>query len=211
MAGNYHCVVILVVNAPITLFLVSHDPLLCARVASAAGDAWRVVHSAEEGTGAALVLIGDDGCPPISGSAPLIRIGGGAPADERLPAGYTDADLADALRRWHPGDVMAGARRLAGLFGQEALAGMVAALRAQLADAVARFDAANGAEGDGGLAHRIAGVAGTLGFAEVGRHWLALSEGDAGAWPDARRTARIAIAAIDREASARAAPSPAAP
>ncbi len=135
-------------------------------------------------------------------TTPLIAYGLRRPPrsdDRRIDdhvASDTPNEVVDAIRRWRPGDLLAGARRLEAAFGHEAIGGMIAGFRAQLADAIYRHDRGD----DAGLAHRVAGLAGTLGFAEVSREWLALSEGDAGAWEGARRAARMALAAIDRAA-----------
>lgn len=85
---------------------------------------------------------------------------------------------------------MAGAlERLAGVFGREALGGLAAGLREQLADAMAAPDPAK--------AHRIAGLGGTLGLTALHRPWQALSEGEEAALGAARRAGVRALAAIE--------------
>lgn len=114
--------------------------------------------------------------------------------DGRVPKPCTPEVLAAAAAHWRPDCETAGAHRLAEVFGVAELASLVARFRAQLADAVVKLDA-----GDVTAAHRIAGVAGTLGFAAVSASWVAVSEGDVASRDQARRDARIAIAQIDRD------------
>jgi len=114
--------------------------------------------------------------------------------DGRVPKPFAPDELIAAIQPWLPDDPLAGACRLAGVFGEDEMRRLIGGLREQLAAALARLDDA----GDTGAAHRIAGVAGTLGFAAVSASWLALSTGDESAREQARRDARLAIAAIDR-------------
>lgn len=113
--------------------------------------------------------------------------------DGCLPKPCPPDRMAAAVARWRPDGEMAGAERLATIFGAEEMAKLVARFREQLSEALGALDA-----GDTGAAHRIAGVAGTLGFAEVSEAWLRLSEGDRTARDPAYRAARMAIASIDR-------------
>jgi CheY-like chemotaxis protein len=114
--------------------------------------------------------------------------------DGRIAKPFVSEQLLDAIGPWLKDGQMAGAERLAGTFGAEQLATLVRGLREQLVAAIAEMDAVPIPS----IAHRIAGVAGTLGFADVSASWLALSEGDESARDRARRDARIAVAAIDR-------------
>jgi CheY-like chemotaxis protein len=114
--------------------------------------------------------------------------------DGRVPKPCTPEQLIAATARWRPDGEMSGAKKLADVFGREELAGLVERFRDQLADAIDAID-----DGNVSMAHRIAGVAGTLGFAAVSASWLALSEGDDSVRDQARRDARIAIVAIDRD------------
>ncbi|MEH3035887.1 MAG: response regulator [Sphingomonas adhaesiva] len=117
--------------------------------------------------------------------------------DGVLPRPATPDDLARLSADWHPGEENRSLDRLADSFGAAQIASMAARLRDLFATAVVAID--RGEVRD--LAHRIAGVAGTLGFARVGQAWRALSDadgGDAAVQAAARREARRAIALIDR-------------
>lgn len=114
--------------------------------------------------------------------------------DGRIPKPCTPDQLIAAVDPWLQGGELAGVQRLAGIFGEEELRRLIGGLRDQLAAAVGELDAV----AIPSTAHRIAGVAGTLGFAAVSASWLALSEGDEGMREQARRDARLAVAAIDR-------------
>lgn len=114
--------------------------------------------------------------------------------DGRIPKPFATAELIAAIAPWMQDGQMAGARQLAASFGADQVAGLVAGLREQLASAVDELDSVAIPT----VAHRIAGLAGTLGFTEVSATWLALSEGDESVRDRARREARLAIAAIDR-------------
>ncbi len=105
------------------------------------------------------------------------------------------AHLVQEVARWRPGDELGGVERLANVFAPAELDALIARLRDQLAEAIA------GAP-DSATAHRIAGAAGTLGFAQVSESWLALSTGDDSVRGRAYTDARRAIAAIDRRRSA---------
>lgn len=99
--------------------------------------------------------------------------------------------LIRTVARWRPDNEMAGVERLAQVFAPLDLDGLLRRLRDQLAQAIV-------AEPDAATAHRIAGAAGTLGFARVSESWLALSNGEDVAWTRARTEARRAVAALDR-------------
>ncbi|WP_186728839.1 response regulator [Sphingomonas panacisoli] len=114
--------------------------------------------------------------------------------DGRIPKPFTPDQLIAAVEPWLQEGQLAGAQRLAGLFGEAELGRLVGGLREQLESAVTELDGTAIPT----IAHRVAGLAGTLGFAAVSASWLALSEGDESARDQARRDARMAIAAIDR-------------
>ncbi|WP_375396921.1 response regulator [uncultured Sphingomonas sp.] len=113
----------------------------------------------------------------------------------RLPKPSTADSLIAAVAPWRPDGGLAGVHRLIDVFGRDEMTRLVLRFRDQLAEALGALDA--GAAN--ALAHRLAGVAGTLGFAEVSASWLRLSEGDESACDDARHDARIALACIDRD------------
>jgi two-component system OmpR family response regulator len=100
---------------------------------------------------------------------------------------------------WMPDATASTRDRLSTLFGAEEFAALVAGFYGQLRDAVAHIDEPNGAS----RAHRIGGLAGTLGFIEVSKAWIALSEGNESSRDMARVSARKALLAIDREVSIR--------
>lgn len=83
--------------------------------------------------------------------------------------------------------VLDGLTRMAALFGRDALLPVVEGLRHELQQALDRPEAAD--------AHRIAGLAGTLGFAAASAKWQAVDGGGSDvdvALPDSR-TALMAI------------------
>lgn len=132
-----------------------------------------------------ILLVGDNvpGAPPRGVDACIVRSG-------------DSQDWASTISAWGSSVPVHGLRRLAATFGTAALTPLVEGFRAQLDEAIGRID-------DDDLkarAHRLAGIAGTLGFADVSRAWIRLSRGDERAKHDAIRTARIALAAIDRTA-----------
>ena len=100
---------------------------------------------------------------------------------------HDDAALARLAAEWDSAALIAPALRLAAIFGEEPIARALLGLREQLAAACAGAD----------VAHRIAGAAGTLGFAAASAAWMAVADGDAAALPHARHQARLAILAIN--------------
>lgn len=104
-----------------------------------------------------------------------------------------DALVATA-NHWRPADETAGVHRLVNVFGEAELVQIVAHFRNELVEAIVELDACSTVS-----AHRIAGIAGTLGFDAVSASWLKLSNGQTEAAGQARRDARIAIAQIDRD------------
>lgn len=106
---------------------------------------------------------------------------------------FTADTLIAAAEPWRPDGGGHPAARLATIFGAAEIASLVDRFRQQLQDALSPPDPAGSHRP---RAHQIAGVAGTLGFAEVSRTWLALAEGDDSCWAAARIAARKALAQI---------------
>lgn len=113
--------------------------------------------------------------------------------DGRVPKPCAPADFAAAIAPWRPNGVMEGFARLSSIFDATELEPLLHSLGQQLTEILEDEQAGRG------QAHRIAGAAGTLGFAQVSEAWLAVSEGDESAYEGARREARRALAAIDRQ------------
>lgn len=82
----------------------------------------------------------------------------------------------------------AGLARIATLLGRDGLRPVVEGLQAELRQALDRPEEAD--------AHRIAGLAGTLGFADVSCRWQAVDQGGADV-AAALHVSRIALVAID--------------
>lgn len=114
--------------------------------------------------------------------------------DGVLPKPCDGATLAAAIAPWSPTGALADIERLAQAFGAAEIAALVVRFRDHLAQALAELDG----DTDRASAHRIAGIAGTLGFARVGHSFLALSEGDDSMRARARRDAAAALRQIDR-------------
>lgn len=135
---------------------------------------------------------------PVLASAPMTT-----DHDSLIDAVLPDlADLAAvmaAIVAWSPVGLLAGITRLAEAFGAGEINALAGRFQMQLVDAVAALDTTP----DRSAAHRIAGIAGTLGFARLGQSWLAVSEGDGTMCEAARREARVAIYALARAAHAR--------
>ncbi len=102
--------------------------------------------------------------------------------------------LVDALADWHRDATLATLDRLEASFGAVEVAALVERFGAMLAAARDERDPTALAD----MAHRVAGIAGTLGFAALGRLWLRFSEGETGLADSARRAAAHAIATIAR-------------
>jgi CheY-like chemotaxis protein len=117
--------------------------------------------------------------------------------DDNLPKPCTAPELLAMVDRWRPDGVAASLSRLEEAFGTEVIRDMAARYRILLGEALVALDAAD-RSGATGIAHRVAGISGTLGFPELGRLWLALSEGDMAAVPALRRETRRTLAALDR-------------
>lgn len=106
----------------------------------------------------------------------------------------TPDTLIASVAHWRPYGELAGVERLAQTFDSAELDPLLARLRDQLTEAILVNSPA--------ISHRLAGAAGTLGFAAVTKSWLALSEGEESAKEAAFADARRAIAAIDRRLAA---------
>lgn len=104
---------------------------------------------------------------------------------------HSPATAIATLGQWCPSRRAATLARLRHMFGASEIDALLTGLRRSLAEAIARSEASIE------VAHRIAGIAGTLGFADVGAAWLRLAEGDMIALPAARRAALRAIAILD--------------
>lgn len=115
--------------------------------------------------------------------------------DGRVPKPCTPEILAQAAARWRPDGQLAKAEQLAAIFGAAEIERLLRSFRGQLEEAIERLDDDDPSQ----IAHRVGGAAGTLGFSDVSASWLRLSEGDASARGDARRSARLAISEIDRK------------
>lgn len=139
--------------------------------------------------------------PAPLGSVPLLGWSAQPLDAEALRDSGLDAMLSDhgdratrvaEIMAWNPAGTMAGVARLATVFGTTEIDALVTRFETHLAAALATLDH----PADPAAAHRIAGIAGTLGFDRVGQSWLALSEGDDTVRDAARRHARVALHAI---------------
>lgn len=106
---------------------------------------------------------------------------------------FTAEALIAAAEPWRPDAAGHPAARLASIFGAAEIASLIERFRQQLQDALTPPEP-TGCHRP--RAHQIAGVAGTLGFADVSRTWLAVAEGDDSSWGAARIAARKALAQI---------------
>lgn len=114
--------------------------------------------------------------------------------DAAVPAEALPEALADALADWHRDATLATLDRLEASFGAAEVAALVERFGVMLTAARDEHDLAALAD----MAHRVAGIAGTLGFAALGRLWLRFSEGETGLADSARRAAAHAIETIAR-------------
>jgi hypothetical protein len=159
-------------------------------VAHPAGDGWVARLRQGEGAAADAAVAA---LPATAGSSRLLALG----FDDWLDPDTTAGEIAAVADRWKP---LAGAPSpsLVATFGAEAVASLLRRLRAQLADVLG----ARGGAGASAKAHDLAGSAGILSFAELGRAWLAVTEREAGALVRAHRETRRALLAIDRQLAA---------
>jgi CheY-like chemotaxis protein len=114
--------------------------------------------------------------------------------DGHIGKPFTGESLLAATDPWRPDGAASPAASLVALFGTAEIANLLSRFRTQLAEALTAEDSPSERKA---RAHRIAGISGTLGFAQVSRLWLAVSEGGESAWDDARIAARLAIREID--------------
>jgi CheY-like chemotaxis protein len=110
--------------------------------------------------------------------------------DGHVAKPFTPESLVAAVEPWRPSVDHHPAERLAALFGAAEIASLLGRFRDQLSEALV---AADEEEERRARAHKIAGIAGTLGFPEVSRTWLAVSEGLDSSWEAARVAARKAL------------------
>jgi len=110
------------------------------------------------------------------------------PVDLVVDPGQDVDALAAMFSQWLVPDT-ASLTRMATMFGRDGLLPVVQGLRAELELAI------GGAEGHS--AHRIAGLAGTLGFTAASASWQAVDQG-IGEQAAALRDSRTAMIAIDR-------------
>jgi CheY-like chemotaxis protein len=136
------------------------------------------------------------------GRVPIIAFGGrDADPDDLLAAGVdvvlpdSDPDtLVRAAEDWRPEPLPPGFTKLQEIFGEAQAMALLGGLRSLLIDALRDF----ADDGSRDLAHRVAGMAGMLGFAGLGQSWLAVSEGEEVDAAALRHATRRAIVAIDR-------------
>jgi CheY-like chemotaxis protein len=112
--------------------------------------------------------------------------------DGYLGKPFTPEALLAAVEPWRP-DGSQGITRLAAIFGADEMAGLLRGFAQQLAEAI---DAEDSWPDRRARAHKLAGVSGTLGFADLSAAMLRVSEGDEAGWPAARREARKALASL---------------
>jgi len=106
---------------------------------------------------------------------------------------YTAEALIAAVEPWRPAGAGQTVARLATIFGEKEISGLLARFRQQLGEALAAPDTAGERRA---RAHQIAGLAGTLGFPDVSRAWLDVAGGSESAWAGATIAARKAIVAL---------------
>jgi hypothetical protein len=128
-------------------------------------DAAALARSIHELAAVPMVLLSDS----AGGASP----GGPSGLDAIVSCGDLTT-LGDALRPWWPLDADPVRERLAEMLGRDAYADLVARFGTQLREALAAIDEDGSAAA---RAHRLAGLAGTLGFPEVCEAWMPLSEG----------------------------------
>ncbi len=103
-------------------------------------------------------------------------------------------DLPVVVAEWSHDARLATIDRLGATFGTAPVAGLLRGLREMLTAALlTREPARRAAE-----AHRIAGLAGTLGFAALGRHWLHVADHEPILSEATRRATVHALATLDR-------------
>jgi hypothetical protein len=114
-------------------------------------------------------------------------------ADDVVDRARLDRDLPAALADWLHAERLAVLARLATAFGAANVATLTGGLRGLLVTALAERDD----DALAGQAHRIAGLAGTLGFARLGRQWLRVADAERPITLATRRATDHAILTID--------------
>lgn len=139
-----------------------------------------------------------------TGNAPVVAVASAAwiAATDWRRRGYVAAvdrqrlatDLPVVVAEWSHAARLATIDRLRAAFGTTPVAGLLRGLREMLTAALlTREPAGRAAE-----AHRIAGLAGTLGFTALGRHWLHVADHDPVPSEATRRATVHALATLDR-------------
>ena len=111
--------------------------------------------------------------------------------DGHVAKPFTPETLCAAVERWRPVQKTAPIAALVATFGAIQIAALLDGFRDQLEAQLRVDDDERHTE-----THRLAGIAGILGFPEVSRLWLAVSEGDDTVYAEARIAARKALAEI---------------
>ncbi|MBB4859590.1 CheY-like chemotaxis protein [Novosphingobium chloroacetimidivorans] len=114
--------------------------------------------------------------------------------DGLLPSCPSGNAIVRALEDWRPVS-LEPTRRIVAMFGSGPIAGMMQRLALRLEAALAQLERGTF---DKAEAHRLAGLCGTLGFAQAHAAWLDLSLGEKTVLTEARRTTRLTLAAIAR-------------
>ncbi len=166
---------------PIALLLLQK----CAQVEAAAGlvTAVRALHGPSRTAPIVLLTEAEAKTDPKSSSV-----------DAAIPIHCPADHAARELERWRPVS-LEPTRRIAGILGPGPIAGMIERLGVRLEAAMGMLAQERIDQGE---AHRLAGLCGTLGFAQAHAAWLDLSLGEATSLAEARRTTRLTLAAIAR-------------
>lgn len=104
------------------------------------------------------------------------------------------AVVSAALAEWQRADTLATVARLRAQFGVAEMSALLHGFR----DLLTRVRDEPDVDATVALAHRVAGISGTLGFAPLGRLWLRLADGEVELAGSARRAAAYAIITLDR-------------
>jgi CheY-like chemotaxis protein len=170
--------------------------LILVGIRSSAGDGFGVADAIRRsgGASASAPIVVICAMPQIEALAAVRACG----IDGHIARPATPAAFRAAAERWRPAPASTRVTRLAAAFGAAEIAALMRGLRNQL-EAQLAIDDRSAAHGG---AHRLAGIAGTLGFPDLSRLWLAVSEGDATAYAEARMYARKALVEIDANAMA---------
>lgn len=118
--------------------------------------------------------------------------------DAYLGKPIDDVALASLLDAWRPSSLGSTAKGLETAFSARDIGPLLHGLADQLDSLLSETDAVLADN-----AHRIAGLAGTLGFRELGSVWLSVSDGNGAAAPAARRMARATVRRIHEHLDSR--------